>query len=91
MLTMQNLIDKITSRYQSRENLKSYIREYSGSERKDIANIESACMFCEILDDLLLQKLQNDKVVEGILKDIQGNTAIMAEKQLQNLITGHIN
>lgn len=53
---------------------------------------ESALLLIsESLDDYIDHRIQADKVLEGILKDIQGNTAIMAEKQLQNLITGNMN
>lgn len=39
-----------------------------------------AIMLCEILDDYLEQKIQSDKVLEGILKDIQGDIAGIRER-----------
>lgn len=40
---------------------------------------ETLLLISESLDDYLAQKIEADEVLEGILKDIQGNIASMAE------------
>jgi len=52
---------------------------------------DTLLLMSESFDDYIEHQLESDKVLVGILKDIQGNTAIMAEKLLQNLITGNLN
>ena len=54
-------------------------------------SVDTLLLISESIDDYIEHRIQTEKALEGILKDIQGNTAIMAEKQLQNLITGNIN
>lgn len=67
MLTIEEWFNRINARHESREK--------SLSNRSKCDEVGLVVMFCEILDDMLIQKIQSDKVLEGILKDIQGNIA----------------
>ena len=48
-------------------------------------------MLCEIQDDYLEHRIESDKVQEGILKDIQGNTALMADRNIEKILTEDMN
>ena len=73
-------------RIEERQKIRLVIAKHTGNSTESILLLIS-----EILDDYLEHRIEADKVLQGILKDIQANTAIIAEKFLQNLITGNIN
>jgi len=87
MLTTQDLINKIAARQKERERAMPILGGDSWNFPKD----KQAIMLCEILDDILQQKLQTDKVLEGILKDIQGNLASMAETKIERILKKSLN
>jgi len=48
-------------------------------------------LISESIDDYIEHRIETDKVLEGILKDIQGNIANMAEIKVENLIKESLN
>ena len=48
-------------------------------------------MLCEIQDDYLEHRIESDKVTQGILKDIQGSMSLMADRNIEKLLTEAMN
>ena len=48
-------------------------------------------LMSEAVDDYIEHRIEADKVLEGILKDIQANTATMAETKIANILTKSLN
>lgn len=74
MKTIQEFIEGIKARKELRSNLLEYLRNPSR-----VAEF----MFYDILDDMLEHRIQSDKVIEGILKDIQGSVAQVTEELMK--------
>jgi len=48
-------------------------------------------LISESIDDYIEHRIETDKVLEGILKDIQGNIANLSEINIEKLLTGNTN
>ncbi|MBA7518468.1 hypothetical protein ES705_10538 [subsurface metagenome] len=75
MRTIEGYLNRNSARTLFRKNLFSKVRNLDKVDVVEFAKVELGCMLCEILDDMLIQKIQSDKVLEGILKDIQSGLA----------------
>lgn len=48
-------------------------------------------MISESIDDYIEHRIETDRVLEGILKDIQGNVASIAAVDIEKLLTASMN
>lgn len=48
-------------------------------------------LISESLDDYIEHRIKTDKVLEGILKDIQGNISTMSETRIAKILTESMN
>jgi hypothetical protein len=82
-----NLNERIEERELRREEIESKVSVYgiSGAglffTKADKMLIQALVLLSRAVDDYLSHRLTTDKVVEGILRDIQANTAAIAEKK----------
>ena len=79
MKTMQEIINNIQVRKGMRSQLEMLCLDPSQA---------AGIMLCEILDDMLEQRIQSDKVIEGILKDIQGGVALVTDELTEKVESG---
>ena len=89
MFNENNYKDRIKARIETRnEIIRLRGRDLDLSETDFRAAI---LMISESLDDYIEHRIKADKILEEILKDIQGNTANLAETKIENLLTENMN
>lgn len=80
MLTSENWRTVKTRFEQASAWLLSLIADQSGTPSIQQVDALTKIALCEILDRYIADRIVTDKVLIGILKDIEGNTATIAEK-----------
>lgn len=80
----------IEERITERKKIRAII---AGAEQNKNPAESILLLISESLDDYIVHRIETDKTLEGILKDIQGNTSIMAEyhMNIKKILTENVN
>lgn len=73
-------------RIEDRQKIRAKIAQHTENRTES-----TLLLISESLDDYIEHRIQSDKVLEGILKDIQGNLASMTETKIEKLLTENLN